>query len=217
MMFNRKNLISNLEGGSMVQQKDSINFLKLITLIAIFIGLVPLSSDAFGLKDLKNALKPTKVERITYSPKCKKEWKGKTVFIDFDTSRAYWNHRYASGLALDIRDGLIEDFVNDGCFHVQDRRTNKRYAYRIHVAITNPSLKVRRGIIKKVSAAFRLKTYDRKDNLITAKTRRVKYERPMLVVASGDSQSELLENYAYNVSVEIRKAVYKGFRDPTAK
>ena len=184
--------------------------------VVALIGLVSFSSYAFDLNDIANAaketLKPTKIDRESYKPTCKKEWLGKTIYIDFDTTRSCWDYRYASNLALTIRDRLIEDVVEDGCFHVQDVRTGKRYSYMVGVTIANPSMQVNNRTIRHVSAAFRIKTYDSQDNLITAKTRDVKYDSPAFTVSVNNSQDELLENYAYNVSVNIRKEVYESFK-----
>lgn len=165
-----------------------------------------------GCAELENLLKPTSVERTSYKPVCKKSWKGQTIYIDFETSGSYW--RYASNLAYEIRDQLIEDVVEDGCFHVQDSRTGAKYAYKVGVRVASPQVSAdRQGVISQVSAQFRIKTYDGRDNLVKAMTRDVEYKRPVFVVVSGDSQSKLLSDYASNVSVEIRKLFYASLKD----
>ena len=165
-----------------------------------------------GCAELDNLLKPTTVEQTSYKPVCAKSWKGQTIYIDFETSGSYW--RYASNLAYEIRDKLIEDVVEDGCFHVQDRKTGTNYVYKVGVRVASPQVSAnQQGVISQVSAQFRIKTYDNRDNLVKAMTRDVEYKRPMFVVVSGNSQSKLLSNYASNVSVEIRKLFYASLQD----
>lgn len=170
-----------------------------------------------GCGDLSELLTPTTIDRDEFKPVCKKSLKGKTIYIDFKTA-SYWYHRYASDLAYTIKDRLIEDVVEDGCFKVQDTyQYRKKYAYKVSVRIANPKIKVsKNGVIKRISATYRIKTYDNRENLIKAKTRDVTYNSPMLTVAVNDSQNELLNNYAYNASVEIRKAVYDSVGMKTA-
>lgn len=191
----------------MVQKNDG-KFRK-FSLVLVFVSLSFFLFSACA--ELEKIFKPTSVERDTYQPECKRSWKGKTIYIDFRTNSYYWNHRYASGLAAGIRDKLIEDIVEDGCFNVQDTRSRRNYLYKVSVRITSPRIRVRNRIIQHVSAAFRVKTYDSRNNLITAKTRRVKYDAPQFVMAINNSQEELLENYAYNVSIRIRKSIYQSF------
>lgn len=165
-----------------------------------------------GCAELEKIFKPTSVELVSYKPVCKKSWKGQTIYIDFETSGSYW--RYASDLAYQIRDKLIEDVVEDGCFHVQDRNTGTKYVYKVGVRVASPYVAVdQQDVISAVSAQFRIKTYDSRDNLVKAMTRDVEYKRPIFVVVSGDSQSKLLSNYANNVSVEIRKLFYASLGD----
>jgi len=197
----------------MIHKLNKPVLLRLITFVTFFIYLALLSSCA----DLNNLFKPTNVDRISFIPECKNEWKGKTIFIDFAANRSYWSHRYASNLAYEIKDKLMEDVVEDGCFHVQDKKTGARYTYKVGVRVASPVIKSKNGFINSVSASYRIKTYDSRGNLVKAKTRTIKYKRPMFVVVSGDSQSELLLNYAHNVSVEIRKIVYKSLRDNLVK
>jgi len=158
--------------------------------------------------------KVTKVKREVYKPKCKKRWKGKTIYIDFDTT-TYWRYSFASGLSTQIKEQLIEDTVNDRCFNVQDYGSGynkKKYYYRVKVIIARPIIKARKGVIKSISARFKLKIYNRHNNVIASKTRDVKYKAPSITVNVNDSQEKLLENYCYNVSVKIRKAMYQSFR-----
>jgi len=192
----------------------SMNLLTIKKLIFLSTPLFLLSGCANmeGLSNISNLLKPTTVAQVTFKPVCKKSWHRKTIFIDFKTNHSYW--RYASNLAVQIKDQLMEDVIEDGCFHVQDRNTGRRYFYKVGVRVANPHILVnQRSIISKVSARYRIKTYDHRGNLVTAMTRDVSYKRPMFVVVTSDSQSELLSNYAHNVSVEIRKAFYKSLRD----
>ena len=191
-------------------RNNSIILLKKIKQFFLLMPFLLLSGCANmgSLSDISNLLKPTSVDQVTYTPVCEKSWIGKTVFFDFETNHSYW--QYASDLAEQIKDQLIEDVVEDGCFHVQDRSTGAHYAYKVGIRIFNPHVSVdRQRVISQVSAQFRIKTYDRKDNLVKAITRDVSYKRPMFAVVVGDSQSKLLSNYANNVSVEIRKLYYK--------
>ena len=155
----------------------------------------------------------TNVPRSVYKPICKPAWKGKTIFIDFDTNYGIWNNAYASNLSEQIRDQLIEGIVEDGCFNIQDISTGTSYLYKVGVRIANPSITVSEdGAIRHISAAFQIKTYNNKNNLITAKTRNVTYDAPAFVVTVNNSQEVLLQNYAHNVSLEIRKTVYDSFK-----
>lgn len=194
----------------MFQQRAKKGLLRLITLTSIIMSIIFLS----GCVELMALLKPTNIDRISYDPECEKAWEGKTVYIDFDVNRSYWSYRYASNLAYDIRDKLIEDVVNDGCFHVTDKNIRRNFAYRVGVHISNPRIRTSKGgFIDSVSARFRIKTYDNKNNLVKAPSRKIKYERPSFVVKSGNSQEDLLDSYTHNVSVEIRKMFYESLRD----
>lgn len=167
-----------------------------------------------NMAKVKDMMKPTSIEREKYNPPCKKSWKGKTIYIDFDTT-ASWYYSYASGLSAQIRDQLIEDVVDNGCFKVQDYGSGYRgkgFNYRVHVVIARPKIRMKNKVIRDISATYRIKIYNKNNNLIKAKTSAVKYKAPSLVVSSGDSQQKLLENYAYNVSVAIRKAMYTSLK-----
>jgi len=167
-----------------------------------------------NMAKVKDMLKPTSIEREKYNPSCKKSWKGKTMYIDFDTT-ASWYYSYASGLSAQIRDQLVEDVVDNGCFKVQDYGSGyrgKNFDYRVHVVVARPKITMQRNVIRKISATYRIKIYNKNNNLIKAKTSAVKYDAPSLVVSSGNSQQVLLENYAYNVSVAIRKAMYTSLK-----
>ena len=167
-----------------------------------------------GCAQFKEMFKVTKIEREEYKPKCKKHWKGKTIFIDFRTT-AYWRYSFASGLSNKIKEQLIEDTVNDGCFNVQDYGSGynrKKYYYRGKVTIARPLIKAHKGVIRNISARFKLKIYNRHNNIVASKIRDVKYKAPAVTVNVNNSQEELLENYCYNVSVQIRKAMYQSFK-----
>jgi hypothetical protein len=183
-----------------------------LSLIILFTSLVFFPSCA-SLNKVLAGIKPTGVERVSFKPTCKPSWKGKTIYIDFDTNSGIWYHSFASNLSQNIRDQLIEDVVEDGCFHIQDISTGMRYSYKVGVIIANPLIRVSgRNVIQSIQANFRIKTYDGNNNLITAMTRPVKYVAPSLTITINDSQDELLANYAYNVSVDIRKTVYASFK-----
>lgn len=199
----------------MLQKRSDIYYLSLrLWQLVLFVPLLltGCAGSNIDLSELSKALKPTSIERDDSVTECDRAWKGKTIFIDFDTSRSYWRYHYASNLAQSIKDTLIEDIVEDGCFHVQDRRSRQKYAYRVGVRIGSPFIKANNGAIKKISATFRIKTYDSRDNLITAKTRKVKYDAPIFTLTVNDSQEELIENYAHNVAVNIREAVYESLK-----
>ncbi len=161
---------------------------------------------------VSDAFKPTSIEKISYKAVCKPEWKGKTVFIDFDVNRTWWGFGYGSTLAYSIRDKLMEDVVEDGCFKVQDKKTGQKYAYKIGITIGNPVVDVSNNVINNVSGEFRIKTYDHADDLITAKSRDVAWKRPFFVIAINDSQQQLLKDYSYNASVSIRQTFYESLK-----
>ena len=188
---------------SVLKKMHSKNLATLITIILS----VALFSGCAQLQELLPA--PTNVDRDIYQPECKSSWKNKTVFIDFNTTHYYWRHEYATSLATDIRDKLMEEIVDDGCFNVQDTRSSTKYYYKIGIRIGSPSILVKKGVLNKISAKFRIKTYDGKNNIIKAASRTVEYERPAFVVVVNDSQEELLENYTSNVSTRIREAFYQ--------
>ncbi len=191
----------------MFKENKSLRTLFLITALSIIMSLT-------GCAEFKKMFKVTKVQREEYKPKCKKHWKGKTIFIDFDTT-TYWSYSYASGLSTKIKEQLIEDTVEDGCFNVQDYGSGynrQKYYYRVKVVIARPVIRAQKGVIRSISARFKLKIYNSKNNIVASKTRDVKYKAPAVTINVNNSQDELLENYCYNVSVQIRKAMYKSFR-----
>lgn len=193
----------------MLKMKSSIS-LKTLFLIA----LLSFSFSLTGCAQLKEMFKVTKVKREVYKPKCKRHWKGKTIYIDFDT-RTYWRYSYASGLSTKIKEQLIEDTIEDKCFNVQDYGSGynrKKYYYRVKVRVASPLIRAHKGVIRSISAKFKLKIYNRYNNIVASKTRVVKYKAPAVTINVNNSQEELLENYCYNVSVQIRKAMYKSFR-----
>ncbi|POR04161.1 hypothetical protein AU468_04085 [Alkalispirochaeta sphaeroplastigenens] len=163
-------------------------------------------------ESLSEIFKPTEIERVEYVPTARPEWEGQTIYIDFEVAGGIWRYSYASGLSQSIRDQLIEDIVSDGIFKVQDRRTGADYMFKTEVRIANPVIQVSdNDVIRSISATFRIRTYDRNDNLVTAKTRDVRYDAPSFTVTVNDSQQKLVENYAYNAAQEIRQAVYESF------
>jgi hypothetical protein len=183
--------------------------LKSLLILGVLITLPGCDSINKFLKSIK----PTSIERVNYSAMCKKHWKGKTIFIDFDTNYGIWYNHYASNLTENIKDNLIEGIVDDGCFHIQDRLTNAKYSYKAGVRIANPRIRTTsRGSITSISANFRIKTYDQRGNLITAKTRKVDYDSGMIKITINNSDEELVDNFAYNASVAIRKTVYESFK-----
>ena len=164
-----------------------------------------------GCETLGNLFQPTTVDRVEYVPTPKPEWEDETIFIDFDAGYVTWYYAYASQLSETIRDQLIEDIVEDGIFKVQDRRTGADYLYKVEVRIENPLIEVSNDVIQSISATFNVRTYDREDNLVTAKTREVRYDAPAFNVTVNDSQRELVDNYAYNAAQQIRREVYESF------
>ncbi len=163
-----------------------------------------------GCESLGEAMKPTAVERVTYKPVAKPEWKDQTIFIDFDVNTNIWGSEVASSLSLNIRDKLIEGTVEDKIFHVQDQNTGAKYLYRIWIVIADPVITVSaNGVIQGISATFRIKSYDKKGNLVTAKTREERYKAPSFTVASGDSQRKLLDDFAHNAAEGIRQTMYE--------
>ncbi|WP_146049386.1 hypothetical protein [Alkalispirochaeta sphaeroplastigenens] len=181
---------------------------RLLTGLVLLAGALVLSS----CESLSEIFKPTEIERVEYVPTARPEWEGQTIYIDFEVAGGIWRYSYASGLSQSIRDQLIEDIVSDGIFKVQDRRTGADYMFKTEVRIANPVIQVSdNDVIRSISATFRIRTYDRNDNLVTAKTRDVRYDAPSFTVTVNDSQQKLVENYAYNAAQEIRQAVYESF------
>lgn len=166
-----------------------------------------------GCAGLAEMLKPTTVERVDYKPVAKPEWKDKTIYIDFDSNYGIWSNMYASELSQNIKDDLIESVVEDKIFHVQDKQTSAKYLYKIEVRIANPVITTSSsGVIQSISASFRIKSYDAKDNLVIAKTREVRYEAPMLTVTTSGSQQKLIDNYIHNASQGIRETLYESLK-----
>jgi len=160
-----------------------------------------------GCASLQEALKPTAIEEVNYKPVAKPAWK------DFRYSDVYWRYDFAANLSERIRDGLVEGLVEDKIFKVQDKPTGAKYLYKVGIDITNPLIQVSSaGTIQHMSATFRIKTYDAKDNLITAKTRDVVYDAPMVTIAVNNSQDKLLNAYIHNASEDIRKTFYESLK-----
>ncbi|SIQ41029.1 hypothetical protein SAMN05920897_108102 [Alkalispirochaeta americana] len=181
---------------------------RLLVALIFLAGALVLSS----CETLSEMFQPTEIERVEYVPTAKPEWEGQTIYIDFEVASGIWRYNYASGLSQSIRDQLIEDVVSDGIFNVQDRRTGADYMFKTEVRIANPVIQVSdNDVIRSISATFRVRTYDRDDNLVTAKTREVRYDAPSFTVTVNDSQQKLVENYAYNAAQEIRQIVYESF------
>lgn len=182
-------------------------FLLVVTsLSVVLIGLT-------GCQSLKNTFKPTTIERITYKPEAKSEWKDQTIFIDFDVRKNAWRGATASSLSTNIRDQLIEGVVEDKIFHVQDQNTGARYLYRIWIEIADPVISVSsNGVIEGISATFRIKSYDEKGNLVTAKTRVEQYKSPAFTVSINDSQRKLLDDFAHNAAEGIKQTMYEGLK-----
>lgn len=190
-------------------RKETIVARMLKGLLILSMALAPL----LGCESLAEAMKPTTVERVTYKPVAKPGWKGQTIFIDFDSNYSIWGSSVARNLSLSIRDQLIEGVVEDQIFKVQDRNTGAKYLYRISVDIANPVIRASsNGVIQYISATFRIKSYDKQGNLVTAKTRDVEYKAPAFTVASGDSQQKLMDNYAHNAAEGIRQTMYESLK-----
>lgn len=159
---------------------------------------------------LQEALKPTAIDKVDYKPKAKSAWMGKAIFVDFDYSSVYWRYDFASGLSQRIRDSVIEGLVEDKIFKVQDRLSAGKYLYKVEVRIASPVISMRSGsTIDSISATFRIKIYDASNNLVTAKTRDVRYDAPMITVSVNDSQQKLLDTYIHNAGEEVRKTFYE--------
>lgn len=190
------------------------NFSNLLNLIIILVGIVLLNGCVSVRESLAEMFKPTTIERVHYEPVGKPEWEGQTIYIDFDAGYSSWYYDFASNLSTDIRDSLIEDIIEDQIFNVQDRvKQSAKYLYKIDVNIDNPKIgTTNSNIIKTISATFRIKIYDSKDNLITSKKREVRYDAPALTVSVNDSQQTLLNNYVYNASQEIRRSIYESLK-----
>lgn len=183
---------------------------RLIIVIVVLAGGLLLA----GCETLKEVLKPTTIERVEYEPTAKPEWEGQTVYIDFDNNYSLWSNSYMSGLSESIRDQLIEAVIEDQIFKVQDKRTTgTEYLYRIEVRISNPVISTSSsGVIQSISASFRIKTYDSSDNLVIAKTREVRYDSPAFTVSTGNSQRQLVDDFAYNAFQEIRQIMYESLK-----
>lgn len=181
-------------------------FLAVTALSVVTIGLM-------GCETLKNTFKPTAIERVTYKPEPKSEWKDQTIFIDFDVRKNAWRGQGANSLSMNIRDKLIEGVVEDNIFHVQDQNTGARYLYRIWIDIADPEISFSsNGVIEGISATFRIKSYDKNGNLVTAKTREERYKSPAFTVSINDSQRKLLDDFAYNAAEGIRQTMYEGLK-----
>lgn len=161
--------------------------------------------------DLQEILKPTKIEKVTYKPTAKPKWKGQTVYIDFESTSGIWYYAFASNLNNRIRENLVEGMVDDKIFTIKDKRITKGFMYRIEVRIANPKIVVAKktDVIRSMSATFRIKIYDAKNNLIASKMRDVSYNAPTIAVSVGNSQDELVSNYAWNSAQEIRQLIYE--------
>lgn len=189
--------------------------MKVVSRVPVFFGGLGLSllltlGGCASMASLQDALKPTAIEKVDYKPTAKPAWKGKTIFVDFDYSSVYWRYDFAANLSQQIRDSVIEGLVEDKIFKVQDRVTAGKYFYRVEIRIASPVIKLRSGsTIDSISATFRIKIYDASNNLITAKTRDVRYDAPMLTVSVNNSQQTLLDNYIHNAGEEIRKTFYE--------
>ncbi len=181
--------------------------------LAAMVALSAAFLAATGCESLAEAMKPTAVERVAYKPEAKPAWKGQTIFIDFDVNTNVWGSEVASELSFNIRDTLVEKVVEDKIFHVQDKNTGAKYMYRIWIVIADPVITAsRNGVIQGISATFRIKTYDKKGNLVTAKTREERYKAPAFTVATGDSQRKLLNDFAHNAAEGIRQTMYESLK-----
>lgn len=167
----------------------------------------------------------TTIDKKSFKVKCKRNWKGKNIFIDFDTNALWGDYLASADITSRIRDQLIEDVVEDQCFKVFDGSgggARNAYLYKVSVKIANPRIRYRsnaygRGAgpdqaIDGIHATFRIKTLDSGNRLITARSREVEYKSPALVVTVGDSQNELINNFAHNASQTIRQEFYKSLR-----
>jgi hypothetical protein len=183
--------------------------------VKFLVGGLLLASAVFlsGCASLQEALKPTAIEEVNYKPVAKSAWKGASISIDFRYSNVYWRYDFAANLSERIRDGLVEGLIEDKIFKVQDKPTGAKYLYKVGIDIASPSIQVSSaGTIQHMSATFRIKIYDAKDNLITAKTRDVVYDAPMVTIAINNSQEKLLNNYIHNAAEDIRKTFYESLK-----
>lgn len=167
----------------------------------------------------------TTIDKKNFKLKCKRGWKGKNIFIDFDTNAMWGDWQASADITSRIRDQLIEDVVEDQCFNIYDGGSGGArgaYLFKVSIKVANPRVFYRetaygRGVgydrpIDRIYATFRIKTYDSVNRVITAKSREVEYKSPMLVVTVNDSQRELVSNYAHNASQAIRQEFYKSLR-----
>ncbi len=154
--------------------------------------------------------KPAAAARATNGTGPKPEWKGQTLVIDFDVGTNVWGNDAAGGLSPSIKQNLIDGVADDDLFRVQDQGAAAKYLYKVSIVIADPIITLSNDRkIQGISATFRIKSYDKKGNLVAAKTCGAQRKIPAASVASEDTQRKLLEEFARDAAADIKRTMYE--------